>query len=441
MSLPFDLILRHGTLVTPAGVVHTDVGVRDGRIAALGDLFGAVAADEIDLSGLTVLPGIIDSHVHFREPGAEAKEDLATGSAAAALGGVVAVFEMPNTKPPTTTPETLADKLTRAAGRSWVDHGFFLGATAEGLPHLAEWEKLPGCAGIKLFMGSSTGSLLLEDDAGLAALLATGTRRIAAHCEDESRLCQRRPLAEAEGHPRAHPHWRDAEAALIATRRLVRLAEQAKRRVHILHVTTAEEVAFLADHKDWASVEVTPQHLTLSAPECYERLGTLAQMNPPIRESHARDALWAAITNGVVDSLGSDHAPHLRSEKAQPYPASPSGMPGVQTLVPLMLDHLAAGRLSLERLADLTSAGPARLFGLIGKGRIAVGYDADFTVVDLKTQRVIGNDQIASRCGWTPFDGKRVTGWPVATVLRGRVIMRDGELLGSPDGQPLRFNS
>jgi len=440
MSLPFDLILRHGTLVTPAGVVHTDVGVRDGRIAALGDLFGAVAAEEIDLSGLTVLPGVIDSHVHFREPGAEAKEDLATGSAAAALGGVVAVFEMPNTKPPTTTPETLADKLTRAAGRSWVDHAFFLGATAEGLPHLAEWEKLPGCAGIKLFMGSSTGSLLLEDDAGLAALLATGTRRIAAHCEDESRLCQRRPLAEAEAHPRAHPHWRDAEAALIATRRLVRLAEQAKRRVHILHVTTAEEVEFLADHKDWASVEVTPQHLTLSAPECYERLGTLAQMNPPIRESHARDALWAAITNGVVDSLGSDHAPHLRAEKAQPYPASPSGMPGVQTLVPLMLDHLAAGRLSLERLADLTSAGPARLFGLIGKGRIAVGYDADFTVVDLKTQRVIGNDQIASRCGWTPFDGKRVTGWPVATVLRGRVVMRDGELLGTPDGQPLRFN-
>jgi len=440
MPLPYDLILRHGTAVTPAGVARADIGIRDGRIAALGDLFGASAIEEIDLTGLTLLPGVIDSHVHFREPGAEAKEDLATGSAAAALGGVTAVFEMPNTKPPTTNPAALADKLARAAGRSWVDHAFFLGATAEALPHLAAWEKLPGCAGIKLFMGSSTGSLLLDDDAGLAALLAAGTRRIAAHCEDEARLKQRRPLAETEGHPRAHPHWRDAEAALIATRRLVGLAEQAGRRIHILHVTTAEEVAFLADHKDWASVEVTPQHLTLTAPDCYERLGTLAQMNPPLRDARAREALWAAVANGVVDTLGSDHAPHLRDEKAQVYPASPSGMPGVQTLVPLMLDHVAEGRLGLERLADLTSAGPARLFGLIGKGRIAVGYDADFTVVDLKAERVIDNAQIASRCGWTPFDGKRVTGWPVATLLRGRVIMRDGALLGAPDGRPLRFH-
>ncbi|MEO0036439.1 MAG: hypothetical protein RLZZ501_2462 [Pseudomonadota bacterium] len=439
MSLPYDLILRHAMAVTPAGVVRTEIGIRDGRIAALGDLFGAKAAEEIDLHGLTVLPGVIDSHVHFREPGAEAKEDLATGSAAAALGGVTAVFEMPNTKPPTTNPEALADKLARAAGRCWVDHAFFLGATSEGLPHLAEWERLPGCAGIKLFMGSSTGTLLLEDDVGLKTLLAAGTRRIAAHCEDETRLKQRRPLAEAEGHPRAHPVWRDAEAALIATRRLVGLAEQAGRRVHILHVTSAEEMAFLAEHKDWASVEVTPQHLTLAAPECYERLGTLAQMNPPIRDARAREALWAAIANGVVDTLGSDHAPHLRIEKGQGYPASPSGMPGVQTLVPLMLDHVAEGRLGLERLADLTSAGPARLFGLIGKGRIAVGYDADFTVVDLKAARTIGNDQIASRCGWTPFDGKRVTGWPVATLLRGRVVMRDGELIGAPEGQPLRF--
>jgi dihydroorotase len=281
---------------------------------------------------------------------------------------------------------------------------------------------------------------LIENDAALSAILSAARRRVAVHCEDEARLRQRKALAEAEGHPRAHPHWRDTETALLATRRLVGLAETLGRRVHVLHVTSAEEMAFLADHKDWATVETTPQHLTLAAPECYERLGTYAQMNPPIRDAHHREALWAAIQNGIVDVLGSDHAPHTRAEKDQPYPASPSGMTGVQTLVPIMLDHVAQGRLSLERLVDLTSAGPARIFGLIGKGRIAVGCDADFTVVDLKAERTITNDWIASRCGWTPFDGKRVTGWPIATIVRGRVVMRDGQLLGLPGGEPLRFH-
>jgi len=440
MTVPFDLILRNGTLVTPGGIVRTEVGIRDGRIAAIGDLFSAVAIEDVDLAGLTVLPGIIDSQVHFREPGAEQKEDLESGTAAAALGGVVGVFEMPNTRPSTTTPEALADKLARARGRAWVDHAFYLGAAADNVAHLAEWERLPGCAGIKVFMGSSTGNLLVEDDATLSAVLESGTRRVAVHCEDEARLRQRRPLAEAEGHPRAHPHWRDTETALTATRRLVGLAERAGRRVHVLHVTSAEEMAFLGQHKDWATVETTPQHLTLAAPECYERLGTLAQMNPPIRDAHHRDALWAAIAGGIVDVLGSDHAPHTLAEKDQPYPSSPSGMTGVQTLVPIMLNHVAEGRLGLERLVDLTSAGPARIFGIVGKGRIAIGYDADFTVVDLKAERTITNDWIASRCGWTPFDGKRVTGWPVATILRGRTVMRDGQLLGQPGGEPIRFH-
>ncbi|MDA8232151.1 MAG: dihydroorotase [Magnetospirillum sp.] len=439
MAQTFDLILRGGTAVTPAGTQRTDIGCRAGRIAALGDLGTASAAEAIDAHGLTILPGVIDTQVHFREPGLEHKEDLATGTAAAALGGVTAVFEMPNTKPSTTTAEALADKVTRAKGRAWVDHAFFLGAAADNIEHLAEWERLPGCAGVKVFMGSSTGSLLVADDATLARVLGQGFRRVAVHCEDEERLAQRKSLIEGGAHPRRHPEWRDVETALRATQRLIRLAEAARRRVHVLHVTTAEEIAFLAEHKDLATVEVTPQHLTLAAPECYDDLGTYAQMNPPIRDARHRQALWQGVADGVVDVIGSDHAPHTREEKGKPYPQSPSGMTGVQTLVPLMLDHVSSGLLSLERFADLTSAGPARIYGIAGKGRIAVGYDADFTVVDMRAERVITHSWIASRCGWTPFDGRRVVGWPVATLVRGRTVMRDGQLLGAAAGKPVRF--
>ena len=439
MSQSYDLILRHGMAVTPNGTERTDIAVKDGRIAAIGALGGAIAAEDVDLRGLTVLPGVIDTQVHFREPGLEHKEDLATGTAAAAKGGVVAIFEMPNTKPGTTTADALNDKLHRAHGRAWVDHAFFLGAASDNIDRLADWERLPGCAGIKVFMGSSTGNLLVEDDATLARILAGGIRRVAVHCEDEPRLRERKHLADEAGHPRAHHVWRDAETALIATKRLIGLAEQARRRVHVLHVTTAEEMAFLGEHKALATVETTPQHLTLAAPECYEHLGTYAQMNPPIRDAHHRDALWAAIANGVVDVLGSDHAPHTREEKDKPYPQSPSGMTGVQTLVPIMLDHVNAGRLSLERFVDLTSAGPARIYNIAGKGRIAVGYDADFTVVDMKARQTITNSWIESRCGWTPFDGRAVTGWPLATIVRGRTVMRDGQLLGAPCGEAVRF--
>ena len=440
MAQSFDLVLANGTVVTPGGAMVVDIGVRAGRIAALGPLAGAAMAERIDCAGLHVLPGVIDTQVHFREPGLEHKEDLATGTAAAAMGGVVAVFEMPNTKPSTTTGAAIADKLARADGRAWTDHAFFLGAAADNVEQLAQWERIPGCAGIKVFMGSSTGSLLVADDETLARVLAQGGRRVAVHCEDEARLAARKSIAAAAGHPRAHHIWRDAETALIATRRLVRLAEAAKRRVHVLHVTTAEEMEFLAGHKDLVTVETTPQHLTLFAPDCYETLGTYAQMNPPIRENHHRGALWRAIANGTVDVLGSDHAPHTREEKDQPYPLSPSGMTGVQTLVPVMLDHVNDGRLTLERFVDLTSAGPARIYGIAGKGRVALGYDADFTLVDMKAERTITNQWIVSRCGWTPFDGRKVKGWPMATIIRGRLVMSDGQLIGDPAGRPVRFH-
>ncbi len=438
-GLRFDLIVRGGTLVTPGGRIRADVGARAGRIAVIGDLGGATAAHTFDATGLHVLPGVIDAQVHFREPGATHKEDLATGTAGAVLGGVTAVLEMPNTDPPTTTAAALADKVARLKGRARCDVGFFVGATADNVAELAELETLPGCAGIKVFMGSSTGSLLIADDETLADVFASGHRRVALHAEDEDRLRERRPIAEAAGHPRAHPEWRDAETAQRATWRALALARRFGRRVHILHVTSAEELDVLDECKDVATFEILPQHLTLVAPECYERLGTRAQMNPPIRDRRHHDALWDAVGSGLCDMLATDHAPHTLEEKARPYPHSPSGMPGVQTMVPVMLDHVAAGRLTLERLVDLVCAGPARVWGLAGKGRLAVGFDCDLTLVDLSARRTIRSADMATRSGWTPFDGMEVTGWPVATVVHGHVVMRDGQLVGDPHGRPLSF--
>lgn len=433
----FDLVFKGGTLVNHAGEGLSDIGVRDGRIAALGSIAEGMAGETIDATGLHILPGVIDTQVHFREPGLEHKEDLESGSRSAVLGGVTAVFEMPNTKPATTTADALADKVARASARMYSDFAFFVGATRDNVEQLAELELLPGAAGVKLFMGSSTGDLLVDDEETLARILGKIRRRAAFHAEDEARLKARMSF-QREGDAASHSEWRDAEAAFAATERLLRLASRAGKRVHVLHVSTAEEMALLALHKDIASVEVTPQHLTLAAPDAYEALGTRAQMNPPLRDRHHQERLWWGLDQGVVDVLGSDHAPHTLEEKSKSYPATPSGMPGVQTLVPVMLDHVNAGRLSLARFVDLTSAGPQRIFGIAGKGRIALGYDADLTVVDLKAERVIENAWIGSKCGWTPFAGRKVRGWPVGTFVRGRLAMWEGEL-GQAGGQPVRF--
>jgi len=438
MADSFDLILTGGSVVNHDGEGVRDVGIADGRFAAIGDLSRASADERIDCRGLHLLPGVIDSQVHFREPGGTHKEDLESGSRGAVLGGVTAVFEMPNTDPATVSGEALADKVRRAHHRMHCDFAFFVGGTRENTVELSELERLPGCAGVKVFMGSSTGSLLVEDDDGVRDILRVIRRRASFHSEDEPRLRDRRSL-RVEGDPLSHPVWRDEEVALTCTKRLVRLARETGKRVHVLHITTAQEMAFLQQHKDVASVEVTPHHLTLAAPECYERLGTLAQMNPPVRDEAHRAALWQALGQGIVDVLGSDHAPHTREEKAKAYPASPSGMTGVQTLVPLMLDHVNAGRLSLARFVDLSSAGPARVFGIARKGRIAAGFDADLTVVDLRRRETITNGWIASRAGWTPYDGVTVTGWPVGTLVRGRRIVWEGELVGPGQGEAVRF--
>jgi len=437
MADSFDLILAGGTVVNQDGTGVRDIGILDGKIAAIGGLSGASAGEAIDCHGLHVLPGVIDTQVHFREPGLEHKEDLASGSRSAVLGGVTAVFEMPNTRPPTTSAEALAAKVRAATGRMHCDFAFYVGATRDNVDELAELELQPGAAGVKVFLGSSTGDLLVDDEETLARILATIRRRAAFHSEDEARLRERISL-QREGDSSSHSEWRDAEAALAATTRLLRLASAAGKRVHVLHVSTGEEMALLALHKDIASVEVTPQHLTLATPDAYEILGTKAQMNPPLRDRYHRERLWWGLERGVVDVLGSDHAPHTLEEKSKSYPATPSGMPGVQTLVPVMLDHVNAGRLSLARFVDLTSAGPQRIFGIAGKGRIAVGYDADLTIVDLKAERVIENEWIGSKCGWTPFAGRRVRGWPAGTLVRGTLAMWEGEL-GPARGQPVRF--
>ncbi len=439
MSENWDLVISGGAVFTPAGLAPAAVAVKDGRIADIGDLDPGQAAEVFDATGLTVLPGVIDTQVHFREPGLGHKEDLESGTRAAVLGGVTAVFEMPNTSPATIDDAALNDKLERAKGRAWCDHAFFLGAAAENADQLGRLERLPGCCGVKIFMGSSTGSLLVEDADTLRAVLMSGTRRCAVHSEDEARLRERFELVRDGASVDQHAVWRDAETAVRSTKRILRLAREAGRRVHVLHITTADEMPILAANKDIATVEVTPQHLTLAAPDCYERLGTLAQMNPPIRSEEHRAGLWEGLRRGIVDVVGSDHAPHTREEKAGDYPRTPSGMPGVQTLLPLLLDHMNAGRLTLPRLVDLTSAGAQRLFNIAGKGRIAVGYDADFTLVDLKARREITGDWLASKCGWSPFEGMTVTGWPMATIIRGNVVMRDGELPGDPVGQPVRF--
>ncbi|MDP3802347.1 dihydroorotase [Brevundimonas sp.] len=438
MTQTYDLIVRGGEVANHAGRGRADVGVIDGRIAFVGDLSRASAGETVDAAGLTVLPGVIDTQVHFREPGLEWKEDLESGSRAAALGGVTAVFEMPNTEPNTTDPDTLADKLDRARDRMWTDHAFYIGGTHENARHLAELERLPGCCGVKVFMGASTGTLLVADDDGVREVLRHVKRRATFHSEDEYRLVERRPLARP-GDWTSHPEVRDAESAIRSTRRLVGLAREVGARIHVLHVSTAEEVRFLADHKDVATAEVTPQHLTLDGDEAYARLKGYAQMNPPIRNAAHIAGLWTGIEQGVFDVLGSDHAPHTIEEKARPYPASPSGMPGVQTLVPVMLTHVAHGRLSLDRFIDLTSHGANRVFGIAGKGRMAEGYDADLTLVDLKAKHVIRHADMATRAGWTPFDGFEATGKATATIVRGRVVMKDGELIGAAHGRPVRF--
>jgi dihydroorotase len=437
----FDLLVRGGEIFGPHGLQRADVGIVGERILAIGPSLSGEAKSVFDATGQTVLPGVIDPQVHFREPGLEHKEDLESGTRAAVLGGVTAVFEMPNTTPPTTSKSALEDKLNRARGRVHCDIAFFVGATKENADQLGELELLPGCCGVKIFMGSSTGTLLVADDATLERVLKSGKRRVAIHAEDEDRLIARKPIALSSGNVQSHPEWRDAECARLATERIIRIAQRVGRPIHVLHVTTAEEIPMLKAAKPLVSFEIPPQHLTLKAPDCYSELGTLAQMNPPIREERHQVALWAAVADDTVDAIATDHAPHTLKEKALSYPKSPSGMPGVQTLIPIMLDHVHHGRLTLKQFVRLLCEGPAHLYQVKDRGVLTLGALASLTIVDRTKKRTIHNDWIASRVGWTPFHGKEVVGWPTATLIRGRVVMHNDRILEPHIGIPVEFCS
>lgn len=442
----FELAIRGGTVVAPddqGKLVQqvADIGISNGKIEMIGNIPANRVDRVIDVKGLHIVPGLIDTQVHFREPGLEHKEDLATGTGSAILGGVTTIFDMPNTKPSTVGETELQDKLRRAAGRSWSNYAFYIAATTQNISQLPQLECLPGCAGIKVYMGSASSELLIDDDERLEMALASGKRRVAVHTEDERRLHERKGLIQGSISVHMHPVWRDEQVALNATQRLVAAAYKTKRPVHILHVTTRQEVEVLRKHKGGiVSAEVTPQHLTLIGPECYDDLGTLAQMNPPIRDLDHQEALWKGVQEGWIDIIGSDHAPHTREEKAKPYPQSPSGMPGVQTLTPVMLHHVNEKRLSLERFVEMTSMNPAKLYRVRNKGQIKVGFDADLTIVDLRMEKRISNEWIYSRCGWTPFDNMKVKGWPIATILKGQLAMKDDQLIGSPIGSVVEFD-
>ncbi|MDH3591845.1 MAG: dihydroorotase [Planctomycetota bacterium] len=430
-----DLWIRGGTVVAPDGVATRDLFVSDGRFCEAAP----EGATVIDAAGKLVFPGLIDTQVHFREPGLTHKEDLASGSLAAVAGGVTTFFEMPNTKPATTTPDALEDKLQRAAGRAWADHAFFIGATAENADRLDDWEHLPGCCGVKIFMGSSTGSLLVDDAAVVERILRGGQRPVAVHAEDEARLRERYAAVEVGSPYNIHPEVRDPQAALIATTRLLDLAEKTGRRVHVLHISTADEIALLRarDLKGLVTAEATPNHLFLEAPDCYNRFGSRAQMNPPVRDAHHRDAIRQGVVDGVITCIGSDHAPHTLEEKDKPYPTCPSGIPGVQTTLGLMLTAVRDGWLSLQDVARLTAAAPAAIYEIRNKGAIAAGHDADLTIVDPEITQPLPEQWLRSRAGYSPFCGVELAGWPVVTILRGEVVYRDHEPVGDPIGAPV----
>ena len=439
-----DLVLNNASVlvfdekVNAVVKVETNLGISNGKFAEISN--ATLRGKEIkNLQRLTILPGIIDSQVHFREPGFTHKEDLESGTKAALLGGVTSIFEMPNTNPVTTSVETFQDKLNRAKNRAHCHYAFFIGGSSDNFEKLHELEMLPHCSGVKIFLGSSFGTLLVDTDILLENILKNGRRRVIIHSEDEARLNARKHIAVEMADPKAHPIWRDEETALLSTKRVVHYARKHNRPIHELHVSSAEEMAFLKDCKDIASVEILPQYLTLSSPECYERLGTLAQQNPPIRDRRHFEHLWNAVRSGVVDIIGSDHAPHTLEEKNKPYPQSPSGVPGVQTLVPLMLDHVHRGNFSLERFVTMVTENPRKLLSVKNKGRIQVGYDADLTIVDLKKNVTIKNEWIASKCAWTPYDGMKVTGWPTGVYLKGKLSMQDDQIVRPNSGEPVEF--
>ena len=437
MSDNNSLIIKNGTCYIDGKLVNTDITLSGGKIKSIGkaDLNNHKV---YDAENKIVLPGIIDTQVHFREPGSTDAEDLESGSRAAVLGGVTSLFEMPNTNPPTANLVEFEKKLKAAKNRMHSNYAFYFGATPSNTDQLAQLKNVEGCCGVKLFAGSSTGNLLVDKEADIEKVISSSDRVVSIHSEDEDIIKLRKKFIR-KGDVHSHHEWRNVECAMSSTRRVVKIAERYNKKIHVLHVTTKDEVDFLAMHKKNVTFETTPQHLTLYAPDCYDKLGTYAQMNPPLRGKEHYDRLWTAIKNNIVDVLGSDHAPHLKANKDKEYPDSPSGMPGVQTIFPVMIDHVNNGKLTLNQLINLMCENPCRIFGIKNKGFIKEGFDADLTIVDMKKEVTIKDEMIASKCGWTPFNNYKVKVFPVGTIVNGILVMSDGKILVESKGKPLSF--
>ena len=437
MSDNYSLIIKNGSCYIGGEFQNTDLAISGNQIKKIGksDLNSAKV---FDASGKIVLPGIIDTQVHFREPGPNNAENLESGSRAAIAGGVTSVFEMPNTNPPTSNFKEFNNKLSSAKNRMFCNYAFYFGATPDNMKELASVNTLEGCCGIKLFAGSSTGNLLVSQEKDIEKVISNSSKIISVHSEDENILLSRKKFIK-EGDVTSHPVWRNEECALESTKRVVRLAQKYKKKIHILHVTTKQEIDFFSEKRDGVTFEITPQHLTLFAPDCYEKLKTFSQMNPPLRSKDHYDRLWDAVKESLVSTIGSDHAPHTKEEKNRKYPLSPSGMPGVQTLLPVMLDHVNKGKLKIEQLIKLVCENPCNLFGIKNKGYIKENYDADLTIVDMNKEVVIKDDWIESKCGWTPFNNYKIKGFPVATIVNGEIVMENNKIISPAKGKPLNF--
>ncbi len=433
----YSLLIRNATIAQPDGSTFSgDVACADGKIARIDKTIFAPAEEAIDAAGQLLLPGVIDPQVHFREPGKEYKEDLHSGSRAAARGGVTSFLDMPNTDPPTTTQQALNDKLARAAQKSVVNYGFFIGATPDNLDELNS--ATPTC-GIKIFMGASTGSLLVNRAEDLERIFAHGTRLIAVHAEDEARIQARTPQFAQRTDAAAHSELRDNECALIATRLALSLSKKYRRRLHILHLSTLEEVALLRQDKPaWVTAEAIPNHLLLNVDD-YAEQGTRVQMNPPIRTAADNTALWAGLHDGVIDFIATDHAPHTLEEKNLGYPQAPSGMPGVETSLPLMLTQMHAGRCTLADIQKWMCYGPARAYAIANKGKILEGWDADLTLVDMDDLRTVRNENCFTKVKWSPYAGRALRGWPVYTIVGGQIVFDQGRIRPGVLGKPLVF--
>ncbi len=433
----YDLVIRNATIAqTDGSTIAADLACEDGRISRIAATIDVTGRENIDAAGRLLLPGVIDPQVHFREPGSEHKEDLGSGSRAAARGGVTSFLEMPNTDPPTTSQQALDDKFARAARKCVVNYGFFIGATPD---NLEEINRASPVCGIKVFMGASTGTLLVNDPRDLERIFATGERLIAVHAEDEARIRARKVQFAGRTDVAAHSEIRDNKCALQATELALALSKKYRRRLHILHLSTHEEVDLLRrDKPPWVTAEAIPNHLLLNV-EDYARQGTLVQMNPPIRTARDNAALWAGLHDGVIDFIATDHAPHTLQEKRRPYPQSPSGMPGVETSLPLILTEMSSGRCTLAEIQRWMSYGPAQAYRIPNKGKIAEGWDADLTLVDLEHARPVRNEDLFSRAGWSPYAGRELVGWPDYTVVAGRVVFDQGRIRENAIGQPLRF--